>query len=533
MGVFKINNFGGQAKTYSGQSKANALDISRKNEAFVVLNQKELVNLETGEKTSLSDPTFNTTDLAYNENKIWVGGNNGLFVFNSKTLKQTDHYTTENSRLKSNQINFIYSDSQNILWIGTNAGVVRIKDGNWKLYEKDLKMLAIYENIEGVWLVSENEVWVIDLNNRWYPAGYHELIKGNVRDITIDQKGKIYIASEVLTRFDPYTNETKMYTEELGLLSKQCLSLLCDKNNQIWIGTENAGLFKIGFQDTAIEDLSVAAIVQTELNCHGDNTARIKVNVSGGERPYRYKWENRALFGNNPGGLKAGSYQLTVTDKLGNEFVNAVEITEPPAIKAVIVEAKRVSSQDKKDGEATINVTGGHPPYSIIWPNKASGSSAKRLSAGSHKVKIIDSLGCVAVAQVDIQKAKFIPELNVANLNVGQTLRINELFFEADSSIITDISYPVLDEIFQFLLENPTVVIEIGGHTNNIPPHEYCDKLSTSRARNVAEYLYSRGITGNRIASKGYGKRNPIATNLTFDGRKKNQRVEIKIISVN
>jgi outer membrane protein OmpA-like peptidoglycan-associated protein len=79
---------------------------------------------------------------------------------------------------------------------------------------------------------------------------------------------------------------------------------------------------------------------------------------------------------------------------------------------------------------------------------------------------------------------------------------------------------------------HPRVHIEIGGHTNNIPPDEYCDRLSTARAKAVANFLYQKGIEQSRISYKGYGKRNPIASNRSAAGRRKNQRVEIKILRV-
>ena len=75
-------------------------------------------------------------------------------------------------------------------------------------------------------------------------------------------------------------------------------------------------------------------------------------------------------------------------------------------------------------------------------------------------------------------------------------------------------------------------MVEIGGHTNGIPEHAYCDRLSTQRAKAVAEYLVRRGIKQGRLKYKGYGKRQPVATNKTPDGRKRNQRVEIKILSL-
>jgi outer membrane protein OmpA-like peptidoglycan-associated protein len=76
---------------------------------------------------------------------------------------------------------------------------------------------------------------------------------------------------------------------------------------------------------------------------------------------------------------------------------------------------------------------------------------------------------------------------------------------------------------------NSSISIEIGGHTNSLPSQEYCDKLSSERAKNVADFLVKNGISRSRISFKGYGKRNPIADNNTELGKQKNQRVEIKI----
>jgi outer membrane protein OmpA-like peptidoglycan-associated protein len=82
------------------------------------------------------------------------------------------------------------------------------------------------------------------------------------------------------------------------------------------------------------------------------------------------------------------------------------------------------------------------------------------------------------------------------------------------------------------LEDNPSIVVEIGGHTNNLPPPAYCDSLSTNRARVVAEYIVNKGIASNRVYYKGYGKRKPKFSNGTADGRRRNQRVEIKILKI-
>jgi len=106
------------------------------------------------------------------------------------------------------------------------------------------------------------------------------------------------------------------------------------------------------------------------------------------------------------------------------------------------------------------------------------------------------------------------------------------LYFDIDSSRIKPESYTVLNEVYDFLLKNPSIKIEVGGHTNSRPSPDFADRLSTRRAQAVRDYLVELGIDSTRINFKGYGKRSPIASNSTPEGRALNQRVEIKILSV-
>lgn len=117
-------------------------------------------------------------------------------------------------------------------------------------------------------------------------------------------------------------------------------------------------------------------------------------------------------------------------------------------------------------------------------------------------------------------------------MKTGTTIRIDKIYFKADSSEMSSTSFTAVDEIVSFLQQNPDIVIEVGGHTNNIPKDLYCDSLSSSRARNVANYIVKKGILPSRVKYKGYGKRVPVETNSTSEGRKRNQRVEVKILSM-
>jgi outer membrane protein OmpA-like peptidoglycan-associated protein len=118
-------------------------------------------------------------------------------------------------------------------------------------------------------------------------------------------------------------------------------------------------------------------------------------------------------------------------------------------------------------------------------------------------------------------------------LREGQTIKIEKLQFETNSSKIQEASFPSLDEIFGLLNGNPNLIVEIGGHTNLIMEEAASVRLSTDRAKSVADYLVKKGIERKRLAIKGYGRSKPVANETSQAANKLNQRVEIKILSTN
>jgi len=118
-----------------------------------------------------------------------------------------------------------------------------------------------------------------------------------------------------------------------------------------------------------------------------------------------------------------------------------------------------------------------------------------------------------------------------AEITEGQIIKISSLSFKMNKATLNTSAYTHLDKIYDFLKENKEVVVEIGGHTSGLCDDDYCNQLSTARAKEVARYLEDKGIPMKQLNYKGYGKTKPIASNNTTTGRRKNQRVEIKILS--
>lgn len=122
--------------------------------------------------------------------------------------------------------------------------------------------------------------------------------------------------------------------------------------------------------------------------------------------------------------------------------------------------------------------------------------------------------------------------LTRSQLKTGQVISMDKIYFQIDSAGINPTSFPILDGVYDFLSAHTDVAVEIGGHTNGNCDHPYCDKLSDARAKAVADYLIAKGIPANRVRHKGYGKRKPVASNNTAEGRRKNQRVEVTILEI-
>ena len=277
--------------------------------------------------------------------------------------------------------------------------------------------------------------------------------------------------------------------------------------------------------------LSVNITQTADIKCAGDPTAALSVSVQSGKAPYEFAWSASGLNGNQPSGIGAGEYQVTVTDASGQTKVSSIKIDEPAKLMVEIVDVENASTEISSDGSATAKVSGGTGKYSFVWDTGEKKETANKFAKGKHSVTVKDENSCLSDLSFEI-KEKAIPKLSAKNLRAGSTVRLEKLYFDADSVNIKVESIPVLEELYGFLQQHGSIAIQIDGHTNNIPSHEFCDNLSTGRAKAVADYLIAKGINPKRVLYKGFGKRKPIFTNKTKDGRRKNQRVEVRILSI-
>jgi outer membrane protein OmpA-like peptidoglycan-associated protein/tetratricopeptide (TPR) repeat protein len=121
--------------------------------------------------------------------------------------------------------------------------------------------------------------------------------------------------------------------------------------------------------------------------------------------------------------------------------------------------------------------------------------------------------------------------MKLEKIEVGKSYRVNDIKYATNSAEIEGASQYILDELITFLKENPSVHIEVQGHTDNVGDLQSNMALSQDRAFTVVAYLQAHGIQAARLIGKGYGPTMPVASNDSENGRAQNRRTAFVITS--
>ena len=120
--------------------------------------------------------------------------------------------------------------------------------------------------------------------------------------------------------------------------------------------------------------------------------------------------------------------------------------------------------------------------------------------------------------------------IDLEKIELGNSVVLNNIFFDTDKSEIKDESKQELEKLIDFLSKNNSIRIEISGHTDNVGDSKHNMVLSENRAKSVCDFLTNNGIEKSRLTYKGFGDTQPIKQNNTDENRAKNRRTEFKII---
>lgn len=125
-----------------------------------------------------------------------------------------------------------------------------------------------------------------------------------------------------------------------------------------------------------------------------------------------------------------------------------------------------------------------------------------------------------------------IEDIKLKKIKIGSKIVLNNLYFKYRSYKLLNKSKYELLRVIKVLKDNPSIRMEISGHTDNVGSKKYNQKLSKQRAGSVVSYLIEKGISKIRLVGRGYGERKPLVSNKTKELRKKNRRVELKVLHV-
>ncbi len=233
-----------------------------------------------------------------------------------------------------------------------------------------------------------------------------------------------------------------------------------------------------------------------------------------------------------------GEYAYFTSGSAGSKDIYKIKLQDEQKPDPVVIVYGKVLNKK------TLNPISARISYSRLPVNKNVASISSNPQTGEYQIVLpygqkyqihAEKKGFFPVSDMlDLSKVsgfkKIRRDLFLLPIEKNQTYVLNNVFFDRGKSDLKQDSYEELDRVVELMKQNPEIEIEVSGHTNNIGDMSKLMELSRKRAEAVKQYLVDHGIAASRIKTVGYGPKKPVASNDTPEGRKKNQRVEFKII---
>jgi outer membrane protein OmpA-like peptidoglycan-associated protein len=231
------------------------------------------------------------------------------------------------------------------------------------------------------------------------------------------------------------------------------------------------------------------------------------------------------------------AYMVSTRNAIGGSDIVRIKLKdEIKPNPVVLVSGKVINAKTKENIDATIlyQFLPGGGEAGIARSNPNNGDYKIVLPYGKNYSFNANAPGFIAVSDnldlSNISEYKEITrDLYLVPVEIGETIRLNNIFFEIAKWDLLPTSFLELDKLVKILSDNPAMEITISGHTDNVGNDDANQTLSANRAKAVVDYLISKGIVAGRFQQAGYGETKPIATNDTDEGKALNRRVEFTI----
>ena len=175
-------------------------------------------------------------------------------------------------------------------------------------------------------------------------------------------------------------------------------------------------------------DLEASVTAHTNVSCNGGNDGAVTVTPYGGTSPYSFELNGSSESDGTFTSLTAGEYGAKITDANGCTYTVSFDIDEPTLLVAQIVSSTNVSCNGGADGSATINATGGTPPYTYAWNdnNSQTTATATGLTADSYEVTVTDANGCTGTVGIIISEPANALVINIVNVENPSCYNAND-----------------------------------------------------------------------------------------------------------
>ncbi|MBL7843978.1 MAG: OmpA family protein [Cyclobacteriaceae bacterium] len=179
-----------------------------------------------------------------------------------------------------------------------------------------------------------------------------------------------------------------------------------------------------------------------------------------------------------------------------------------------------IAQSNPETGEYEIKLPAGH-----LYGVRA---EAKDHISESQNLDLRDITSDVIIANKDFT----LQPIQVARIDENALITLNNIFFDFDKAVLKPESFSELNRIVTLMKERIGMSVSITGHTCDIGEENYNLGLSERRAKAVQKYLVDKGIEQGRIDVKFFGESQPTVPNSNMENRRKNRRVEFKIVKL-
>lgn len=231
------------------------------------------------------------------------------------------------------------------------------------------------------------------------------------------------------------------------------------------------------------------------------------------------------------------AYMVSTRNAIGGSDIVRIKLKdEIKPNPVVLISGKVINAKTKEFVDANI-------VYQLLPGGEEAGIARSNPNNGDYKIVLpygknysfnAGANGYIAVSDnldlTNISEYKEITrDLYLVPVEIGETIRLNNIFFETAKWELLLASSVELDKLVKILTDNPSMEITISGHTDNVGNDEANKTLSANRAKAVVDYIVAKGISSARLQLQGFGESKPLLSNDTEEGRAINRRVEFTI----